>query len=192
MQCHEGACQSCLTGMCFCCDSTDHCCMLTAPLTLLCINDCMCSDSVVYFGLAGIIVCASTVSESCKTVCKLSPWCFSQTELLLQLLLCWCASGHASQACNDAHLIRRLPLLQALRTCPVCRMPCWFVTPSSVWPATREDKDRIVAGYKAKLGQIDCRHWNFGANTCPFGTSCFYRHVYPDGRPQVSSVPSPA
>lgn len=77
--------------------------------------------------------------------------------------------------------------LQALRTCPVCRTPCWFVTPSSVWPANQEDKDRIVAGYKAKLGQMDCRYWNFGANTCPFGTSCFYRHVYPDGRPQVGS-----
>ncbi|DBB06638.1 TPA: hypothetical protein ACH3X1_012157 [Trebouxia sp. C0004] len=72
----------------------------------------------------------------------------------------------------------------ALRTCPLCRAPCWFVTPSSIWPANQEDKDRIVAGYKAKLGSIDCRHWNFGENTCPFGTSCFYRHIYPDGRPQ--------
>ncbi|KAL3139909.1 hypothetical protein ABBQ38_004201 [Trebouxia sp. C0009 RCD-2024] len=72
----------------------------------------------------------------------------------------------------------------ALQTCPLCRTPCWFVTPSSIWPATREEKDKIVAGYKAKLGSIDCRHWNFGENTCPFGTSCFYRHVYADGRPQ--------
>ncbi|KAL0031746.1 hypothetical protein WJX79_004901 [Trebouxia sp. C0005] len=72
----------------------------------------------------------------------------------------------------------------ALRTCPLCRTPCWFVTPSSIWPANQEDKDRIVAGYKAKLGSIDCRHWNFGENTCPFGTSCFYRHIYPDGPPQ--------
>lgn len=78
-----------------------------------------------------------------------------------------------------------LVLLQALRTCPLCRTPCWFVTPSSIWPANQEDKDRIVAGYKAKLGSIDCRHWNFGENTCPFGTSCFYRHIYPDGPPQV-------
>ncbi len=83
------------------------------------------------------------------------------------------------------HVYHSLVALQALRTCPLCRSPCWFVTPSSIWPANQEDKDRIVAGYKAKLGSIDCRHWNFGENTCPFGTSCFYRHIYPDGRPQV-------
>jgi hypothetical protein len=36
-------------------------------------------------------------------------------------------------------------------------------------------------GYKSKLGSIDCRHFLQGSGNCPFGTSCFYRHAYPDG-----------
>ncbi|KAK9809908.1 hypothetical protein WJX72_001411 [[Myrmecia] bisecta] len=72
----------------------------------------------------------------------------------------------------------------AVRTCPICRTTAWFVTPCTVWPANAEEREHIVAGYKSKLAQIDCRHFNFGDNTCPFGTSCFYRHVYRDGTPQ--------
>ena len=71
---------------------------------------------------------------------------------------------------------------QALRTCPICREPTHFITPSTVWPATPEEKESIVGGYKAKLGEIDCRHFNYGDGTCPFGTSCMYRHAYKDGR----------
>ena len=41
---------------------------------------------------------------------------------------------------------------------------------------------RPQAGYRAKLAGIDCRFFNFGEGTCPFTTSCFYRHAYPDGR----------
>lgn len=76
----------------------------------------------------------------------------------------------------------------ALRTCPVCRITTHFITPSTVWPATKEEKDTIVDGYKAKLGSIDCRHFNFGEGTCPFGTSCMYRHVYPDGTVEEASL----
>ena len=50
-----------------------------------------------------------------------------------------------------------------------------FVTPSSVWPADAEEKARITEGYRAKLGQIDCKWFDFGEGNCPFGTSCFYR-----------------
>lgn len=31
----------------------------------------------------------------------------------------------------------------------------------------------------------DCAHFDFGDGTCPFGTSCFYRHAYRDGRLEV-------
>lgn len=71
---------------------------------------------------------------------------------------------------------------QALRTCPICREPTHFITPSTVWPSTPEEKESIVAGYKAKLAEIDCRHFNYGDGSCPFGTSCMYRHAYKDGR----------
>ena len=50
-----------------------------------------------------------------------------------------------------------------------------FVTPSSVWPADEEEKARIIAGYCAKLSQIDCKYFDHGEGSCPFGTSCFYR-----------------
>lgn len=45
---------------------------------------------------------------------------------------------------------------QALRTCPVCRTTTHFITPSTSWPETPEDKEAIVAAYKAKMAAIDC------------------------------------
>ena len=33
---------------------------------------------------------------------------------------------------------------------------------------------------------LPCKYFNGGQGTCPFGTSCFYAHVMPDGtREQV-------
>lgn len=69
----------------------------------------------------------------------------------------------------------------ALRTCPVCRVTTHYITPSLTWPETQEEKDIIISGYKAKLASIDCKNFNFGKGTCPFGTSCMYRHAFPDG-----------
>lgn len=76
----------------------------------------------------------------------------------------------------------------ALRTCPVCRQTCFFVTPSSVWPSTPEEKADIVDGYKSKLKATDCMHFNYGDGTCPFGTSCFYRHVNRNGEEETPSL----
>lgn len=84
---------------------------------------------------------------------------------------------------------RALLLLQALRTCPVCRTPTYFITPSTKWPDTPDDKHAIVDAYKAAMAQKDCVHFAFGEGSCPFGTSCFYRHAYRDGRLEVSSAP---
>ncbi|EFJ52753.1 hypothetical protein VOLCADRAFT_102729 [Volvox carteri f. nagariensis] len=70
----------------------------------------------------------------------------------------------------------------AVRTCPICRTPSHFVTPSLVWPASSEEKAGIVSAYKDRLASIDCKHFNFGEGSCPFSTSCFYRHMYKDGR----------
>jgi len=71
---------------------------------------------------------------------------------------------------------------QALRTCPICRTAAHFITPTSVWPATAEEREAIIMGYRTKLKEIDCRHFNYGEGACPFGTSCMYRHAYADGR----------
>eukprot|EP00887_Chlorella_sp_A99_P000775 scaffold5.g775.t1 len=76
----------------------------------------------------------------------------------------------------------------ALRTCPICRGTSWFITPSTVWPASEGEKAEIVEGYKGKLATIDCKWFARGEGTCPFGTSCFYRHAFPDGRLEEPSL----
>ncbi|XP_010257279.1 PREDICTED: E3 ubiquitin-protein ligase makorin isoform X2 [Nelumbo nucifera] len=69
----------------------------------------------------------------------------------------------------------------ALRACPICRKLSYFVIPSVIWYSTKEEKQEIINGYKAKLRSIDCRYFDFGNGTCPFGTSCFYKHAFRDG-----------
>ncbi|KAJ8748711.1 hypothetical protein K2173_011259 [Erythroxylum novogranatense] len=70
----------------------------------------------------------------------------------------------------------------ALRACPICRKTSYFVIPSVIWYFSEDEKREIVDNYKAKLRSIDCKHFNFGNGNCPFGTSCFYKHAYRDGR----------
>ncbi|XP_022896584.1 putative RING-type E3 ubiquitin transferase C3H69 isoform X2 [Olea europaea var. sylvestris] len=70
----------------------------------------------------------------------------------------------------------------ALRACPICRKLSYFVIPSVIWYCSKVEKQDIVDSYKAKLRSIDCKHFDFGNGTCPFGTSCFYKHAYCDGR----------
>ncbi|KAL3719176.1 hypothetical protein ACJRO7_004175 [Eucalyptus globulus] len=70
----------------------------------------------------------------------------------------------------------------SLRACPICRKLSYFVIPSVIWYTSKEEKQEIIDNYKAKLKSIDCKHFNFGDGNCPFGTSCFYKHAYRDGR----------
>ncbi|CAA6670858.1 unnamed protein product [Spirodela intermedia] len=69
----------------------------------------------------------------------------------------------------------------ALRACPICRKLSYFVVPSVIWYSCKEEKQEIVDGYKDKLRSIDCKYFDFGNGSCPFGTSCFYKHAYRDG-----------
>eukprot|EP00842_Homolaphlyctis_polyrhiza_P006971 jgi/Hompol1/863/HPOL_002582-RA len=62
-------------------------------------------------------------------------------------------------------------------TCPICRQVTYLVVPSSEWPQDAAEKERIVQEYRARMGKIDCRHFDFGNGTCPFSTSCLYRHA---------------
>ncbi|CAL9157603.1 E3 ubiquitin-protein ligase makorin-like isoform X1 [Musa acuminata AAA Group] len=66
----------------------------------------------------------------------------------------------------------------ALRACPVCRKHSYFVVPSVTWFTTKEEKQEIITSYKDKLKLIDCKYFDFGNGTCPFGASCFYKHTY--------------
>lgn len=73
-----------------------------------------------------------------------------------------------------------------------------------IWVVDPVEKAKVVEDYKVTLGyeisiaflnnnislrlvlcsRIDCKHYNFGEGTCPFGTSCFYQHVGHDGVPE--------
>ncbi|KAL7174370.1 hypothetical protein ACSBR2_033601 [Camellia fascicularis] len=40
------------------------------------------------------------------------------------------------------------------RACPICRKVSYFVIPSVIWYSTKEEKQEIVDGYKAKLREV--------------------------------------
>ncbi|KAL3677849.1 hypothetical protein R1sor_020805 [Riccia sorocarpa] len=75
-----------------------------------------------------------------------------------------------------------MDLKTIIRGCPVCRVVSHYVIPSLTWFSSPEEKAEIVNGYKKKLSSLDCRYFDQGNGTCPFGTSCFYKHAYKDGR----------
>ncbi|KAE9590468.1 hypothetical protein Lal_00023419 [Lupinus albus] len=68
-----------------------------------------------------------------------------------------------------------------VRTCPVCRKLSYFVIPSDIWYSTNEEKLEIIDNYKANCRLIDCKHFNFGNGSCPFGSICFYKHTVKPG-----------
>lgn len=74
------------------------------------------------------------------------------------------------------------------KQCPICRTITYFVVPSSIWPANDQEKEEITRKYKERLEKIDCRLYQFGKSTCPFGTSCFFRHVDEYGVSQKDQV----
>ncbi|XP_042441109.1 E3 ubiquitin-protein ligase makorin-like isoform X1 [Zingiber officinale] len=76
-----------------------------------------------------------------------------------------------------------IDLNTALRACPVCRQHSYFVIPSTTWFSTSEEKQEIIDNYKRKLKSIDCKYFDFGNGTCPFGAICFYKHTI---RPNAS------
>jgi E3 ubiquitin-protein ligase makorin len=78
---------------------------------------------------------------------------------------------------------------QVKRSCPLCRCSSHYVIPSSFVPPDDASKAEIIATYHERLTKIPCRHFNFGAGECPFGTSCFYEHRYRDGSLQQATAP---
>lgn len=78
--------------------------------------------------------------------------------------------------------------LDQARKCPVCRETSHFITPSAFWPTSEEDKQKIVGEYRERMNRIPCRNFDFGDGHCPFGSSCFYKHVYRDGTEETHDV----
>ncbi|KAF3859443.1 hypothetical protein F7725_021842 [Dissostichus mawsoni] len=50
------------------------------------------------------------------------------------------------------------------------------------WVEEKEDKQKLIQKYKDGMGSKPCRYFDEGRGTCPFGSNCFYRHAFPDGR----------
>ncbi|KAJ3411748.1 hypothetical protein HDV05_001759 [Chytridiales sp. JEL 0842] len=63
-----------------------------------------------------------------------------------------------------------------------CEHPVTHViVPSTVWISDPVAKQEAREFYKKKMGDIDCKYFAFGEGSCPFGTSCLYRHMKKDG-----------
>lgn len=75
-----------------------------------------------------------------------------------------------------------------LRLCPVCRNESFYVIPCDTLILDPDEKSRAIEQYKKEMGRIPCKLFDYGRGTCPFGTSCFYAHLNPDG---TRHIPAP-
>lgn len=70
---------------------------------------------------------------------------------------------------------------KTIRSCPECRIQSDFVTPSAYWVDNKEEKVKLIEGYKRALSKKPCKYFDEGRGECPFNDSCFYLHLLPDG-----------
>jgi len=67
-----------------------------------------------------------------------------------------------------------------IKTCPLCRSPSRFITPSShFYPLEDPRRQKMVDDYKASMARVPCRYFsNSNPNQpfCPYGDDCFYKH----------------
>lgn len=77
---------------------------------------------------------------------------------------------------------------KTIRSCPECRTQSDFVTPSQFWVETKEEKIKVIEGYKGALSKKKCKYFDEGRGDCPFNEKCFYLHVNPDG---TKATPKP-
>ena len=73
-----------------------------------------------------------------------------------------------------------------VRACPLCRVLSYLVIPCDRFVVDEGRKASINAEYSAGQRTIPCRHWDQGRGVCPFGNSCHYAHLLPDGQPAPS------
>lgn len=76
-----------------------------------------------------------------------------------------------------------------VRKCPLCQVESHYVIPSSVFVTGGPEKEALIQQYQDSMAQKDCMHFRFGEGTCPFGSSCFYRHRNKDGSAHVPEAP---
>lgn len=80
----------------------------------------------------------------------------------------------------------------ATKSCPMCRAPSKFITPSSLYFKQGDPrKDQAMETYRLSMSRVPCRYFtqsktrNPSRPLCPFGKDCFYQHLNVDGTPFV-------
>uniref|UniRef100_A0A7S2J564 RING-type E3 ubiquitin transferase n=1 Tax=Alexandrium andersonii TaxID=327968 RepID=A0A7S2J564_9DINO len=68
-----------------------------------------------------------------------------------------------------------------LRMCPLCRNESFFVVPCESLIMDPAEKTRAIEKYKHQMSLVPCQAFDYGRGKCPFGSSCFYAHLNPDG-----------
>lgn len=67
------------------------------------------------------------------------------------------------------------------RRCPECQQLSYFIAPCSFFPEGSEERAKVFEERRKQLSRIPCKHFDFGRGHCPFESSCFYAHIFPDG-----------
>ena len=78
---------------------------------------------------------------------------------------------------------------ETVRSCPLCRRPSFLVIPSGRLVTDAARKAAASAAYARTTARIPCRHYDGGRGDCPFGSSCHYAHIRPDGTEHVYTRP---
>lgn len=81
--------------------------------------------------------------------------------------------------------------LEVSKACPECRVASDYVYPSRVWVDSKEEKERMIKGRKERMLTRDCKYFRQGKGLCPFGNTCLYRHMLPDGQKVDVGPPKP-
>jgi hypothetical protein len=79
---------------------------------------------------------------------------------------------------------------ETVRSCPLCRVTSYFVVPCDRYISDPARKAALNADYHKQQAAIPCRYFDGGKGECPFGSSCWYAHINPDGSTYVHVKPA--
>ena len=95
-------------------------------------------------------------------------------------LLTGCTHAFCENCIREWRARTDLPT-STVRACPLCRVVSYYIIPCDRFVADASRKARVHASFLGSQKRVPCRNWDLGRGTCPFGSSCFYAHLLPDG-----------
>lgn len=75
-----------------------------------------------------------------------------------------------------------------IRLCPLCRRESYFVIPCMRLIKDNTRKQHVIDEYKREISNVACKYF-FEYGECPYGSSCFYRHVDATGDCRPEEAP---